>query len=74
MCWCVGWISCLRDYTSEKLLQLQKNRHAITSLELIGYNKSFLALTADDPDSTHGVHLHRRTKVFKDIVARDAIP
>ena len=74
MCWCVGQISCPRSYISSKLLQLQKTRYAITSLELISHNKSFLALKASDSDSTRGARLLHSTKVFKDITSGDAIP
>ena len=40
----------------------------------ISYNKCFLALTSCTPHSTHGACLLRCTKVFKDIIAGDAIP
>ena len=40
---------------------------------LIGYNKRFLALTADAPGSTHDARLLCCTKVLKDIIAGDTI-
>ena len=40
-------------------------------MELIGYNKCFLALTADAPGGTHDARLLCCTKVLKDIIAGD---
>ena len=51
-----------------------KNRYAITNMGLICYNKRFLALTAGAPGSTQDARLLCSTKVFKDIIAGDAIP
>ena len=72
MCRCVGWNSYPRVYTSEKLLQLQKQVHDCKH-GLMGYNKRFLALTAGAPGSTHDARFLRSTEVFKDIIAGDAI-
>ena len=64
MCRCVGWNSYPRVYTSEKLLQLQKQVHDCKH-GLMGYNKRFLALTAGAPGSTHDARFLRSTEVFQ---------
>ena len=58
----------LKNYYSFKKI------YTITNMGLVGYNKRFLALRAGAPGSTHDARLLRCSKVFKDVIAGDAIP
>ena len=73
MCCYVGWTSCSRSQASGKLVQLRKQEHD-QKHGTFRLNKRFLALTAGVPSSTHDARLLRWAKVFKYIIAGDAIP
>ena len=73
---CVGAWDGFHVYISSKLKHFYsfKKRYTMSSLGLVGYNKSFLYAAVGAPGSTHDARMLKSTRLYKSIISGGVVP